>query len=131
MREGEKKKEKEGETARRRRHGSRMSGTTHNDNDNDNDDKYNATVITTAPVHGTNRTIDYSLLAAPELIDVVDVGDVIDEELPPSEDTGSFAEQLARVEQEERENYGREEGGDGGRRGWRWTDLGLGEFSGG
>ena len=109
-----------------------MSGTTRNDDDKNNaTPTTTATVITTAPVHGTNRTIDYSLLAAPELIDVVDVGDVIDEELPPSEDTGSFAEQLARVEQEEREYYGREEGGDGGRRGWRWTELGLGEFSGG
>ena len=124
--EGERKRKRETETARR------MSGTTRNDDDKNNaTPTTTATVITTAPVHGTNRTIDYSLLAAPELIDVVDVGDVVDEELPPSEDTGSFAEQLARVEQEEREYYGREEGGDGGRRGWRWTELGLGEFSGG
>ena len=124
--EGERERKRETETARR------MSGTTRNDDDKNNaTPTTTATVITTAPVHGTNRTIDYSLLAAPELIDVVDVGDVVDEELPPSEDTGSFAEQLARVEQEEREYYGREEGGDGGRRGWRWTELGLGEFSGG
>ena len=87
------------------------------------------TTMTTARAQlAVNRTIDYSLLSAPELIDVIDAENAFDEELPAAEDTGNFAHHLEQIEQEHQDYY-QHQGDEQEGAAWTWTELGLGEFS--
>lgn len=91
----------------------------------------NASTTTAAAKHpslSVNRTIDYSLLCSPEVIDVVEVESCLDEELPSEDTVGSFAQHLSQVEQEQQDYYP-QQGDQQERSTWKWTELGLGEFS--
>jgi hypothetical protein len=79
-----------------------------------------------------NKTIDFTLLSEPELIDIVEVeklGGEFDQMHGESADSGDlFGHYLSQIDQEQQEYY-QQQGDQRERASWNWTDLGLAEFS--